>query len=159
MPRGCYRQAAAITEAFLNENPGIDLQLPSTYAKYFARMYGVLGPESAKQDPVFAASEEFDFPAAAAACSLIGEATRSVLVEYEQGQEIIEEIARRQVLDFALARRSQRYAINLYEGAFRKALAEGVVAPLTRKADVYRWCEKYDAEIGACQYAATDLIV
>ncbi|MDD5676427.1 MAG: CRISPR-associated helicase Cas3' [Kiritimatiellae bacterium] len=159
MPCGCYRQAAAITEAFLNENPGIDLQLPSTYAQYFGRMYGILGPESAKQDPVFVASEEFDFPAAAAACSLIGRATRSVLVDYREGRQIIEEIEKRHVIDFALARRSQRYTINLYEGAFQKAYAEGVVAPLTRKADVYCWRDKYDANLGACHYSAVDLIV
>jgi CRISPR-associated endonuclease/helicase Cas3 len=159
MPRGCYRQAAAITEAFLNENPGIDLQLPSTYAQYFGRMYGVLGPESAKQDPVFVASEEFDFPVAAAACSLIGDATRPVLVDYRKGREIIEEIEKRHFMDFALARRCQRYTINLYEGAFQKALAERVVEPLTRKADVYCWRDKYDANLGACHYSATDLIV
>jgi CRISPR-associated endonuclease/helicase Cas3 len=158
-PPGAYRQAAAVTESFLHEHPNAPLHLPETYEQYFARLYGTLGPQSPSEDPVFAASDKFDFPAAAAACRLVDENTRSVLVEYREGVELIKQIRRQKHVDAALARKCQRFTVNLYESEFRKARAQGAVTPLTPDETIFAWSSKYDNNLGACHYTATDLII
>lgn len=158
MPRGAYRQAAAVTQSFLHEHPNAELHLPKTYEEYFQRLYGTLGPNASAEDPVFAHSEEYDFPAAATACKLVDE-TRALLVPYGEGMELIETIKRQNHIDAALARRSQRFTINLYENEFLKAIAFGVVTPLTSDKDIYYWSSKYDPELGATHAAQEDCIL
>ena len=87
MPRGTYKAAAQVTESFLAEFPDVPLHQPETYQRYFARLYEILGPDSAKDDRAYQASEDFDFPAAAKACRLIDDETQSVLVPHGRGRE------------------------------------------------------------------------
>ena len=61
MPRGAYKTAAQVTEWFLAEFPDAPLHQPETYQRYFARLYEILGPDSAMKDPVYRSSEDFDF--------------------------------------------------------------------------------------------------
>src|SRR5436190_22073763 len=73
------------TVEFLNRHPDAAdrLHLPEFYAAYFRELYSLLGPQSVKDDKVFAACEVLDFPKAAEECSLIGEETRAVLVKWK----------------------------------------------------------------------------
>ena len=107
MPRGTYKIATQETKLFLagKECPDALLHQPETYQRYFARLYGTLGPNSADDDPAYFASKEFNFPAAAKACQLIEDETRSVLVPYGRGGELIETIRHQQYLTADLARR------------------------------------------------------
>lgn len=89
LPPGAYAQAAKITEAFLHDNPAADLHDPATYAAYFARLYGTLGPASAQDDPAYVASAKLDFPVAARECSLVGDDTRSVVVRWGEGERLV----------------------------------------------------------------------
>jgi hypothetical protein len=59
-----YEQVMKITESFLARFAEAQSRIhqPSFYAEYFAELYGLLGPESRQDDPVFAASEIFNFP-------------------------------------------------------------------------------------------------
>lgn len=171
-PRGAYEIAMKRTEAFLAANPGIEekLHLPETYRAYFACLYRDLGPESADQDPVFAASKELRFPEAAEACRLIGDETRGVLVPMNdqkgslkswagEGVELIQIIRSQHYIDANLARRCQRFTVNLYQREFDRAEREGAITPLTADKTVYAWSSKYDEDLGATHHAADDLIV
>lgn len=122
LPPGAYALATAKTEEFLARYPDAPLHQPETYQKYFAELYKLIGPEKAEADKVFKLSKDFDFPAAAEACQLVGNKTRAVLVQWKdkdgrnRGQELVEKLHRAKHLTAADCREAQRYSVNL--GAF-----------------------------------------
>ncbi len=157
-PRGAYKTAAAKTEEFLARHADAPLHQPATYAKYFGELYGLLGPQSPQDDPVFAASAAFDFPKADEECQLVGEDTRSVLVRWDEGVMLGEALRREKHLTADQCRRAQRFSINLYEGEFRTARAMGWVTQPAEGWDYFVWNSNYHAEIGACHPEGIDLI-
>ena len=172
LPRGAYEIATKRTQAFLAANPGIErkLHLPETYRAYFACLYRDLGPESADEDPAFAASAELKFPDAAEASRLIGNETRAVLAPThdegatlgawaEEGIELVERIRSQHYVDAALARKCQLFTVNLYHRDFDRAERDGAIIPLTPDKSVYAWASKYDEDLGATHHAADKLIV
>lgn len=159
MPRGAYKTAAQITEGFLNEYPDAPLHQPETYQRYFARLYATLGPDSAKDDPVYLASKNFDFPAAAKTCQLIGDETRSVLVPYGSGRELIETIRHQQYLTADLARRCQSFTINIYESEFQEYRNTGVITPLVEDESIFFWSSGYNDQLGAYHYEAEQFVI
>ncbi len=148
LPRGAYKTATQETDSFLAEFPDVPLHQPETYRCYFSRLYPVLGPDSKNGDPAYCASKDFDFPAAAQACQLIGDETRPVLVPYGPGRELIETIRRQQYLTAGLARRCQRFTINLYESEFRKGCGSGAITPLLEDESMFSWSSRYDDHLG-----------
>ena len=159
MPRGAYKTATQETESFLAEFPDVPLHQPETYQRYFARLYATLGPGSANDDGAYFASKNFDFPAAAKACQLIDDETRSVLVPYGNGRDLIETIRYQQHLTADLARRCQRFVINLYESEFQKSRSTGVITPLLKDKSMFFWSSRYDDQIGVCNYEAEGLVL
>ena len=161
MARGAYKTAAQETEAFLAEFPDAPLHQPETYQRYFARLYETLGPNSANDDPAYFASKNFDFPAAAKACQLIDDGTRSVLVRYGHGKELIEKIRHQKHLTADLARRCQRFTINLYESEFQQARSTGVITPLLKDEEesMFFWSSSYDDQLGACNHEAEQFVL
>ncbi len=149
-PPGAYRIATAKTVEFLARHPDAadQLHLPQFYAAYFRELYGILGPESAKLDPVFAACEALDFPKAAEECSLIGNETRSVLVKWGRGSELAEKLARQQHLTAAECREAQRYSVNLYQGEFSSAQTKGYAYQPAKDWDFWVWNSDYDLDLG-----------
>ena len=135
------------------------LHQPETYRRYFARLYATLGPDSAKEDRAYKASRDFDFPAAAKACRLIDDETRSVLVPYGYGARLIETIRRQQHLTADLARRCQRFTINLYESEFQKFRNTGVITPLLKDESMFFWSSSYDDELGAGNHKAEQFVL
>jgi CRISPR-associated endonuclease/helicase Cas3 len=171
-PRGAYEIAMKRAESFLAANPGISgkLHLPETYRSYFACLYRDLGCESVAQDPVYTASQELKFPEAAKECRLIGDETRGVLVPMgnedgglgswaSEGLDLIETIRARHYFNATLARRCQRFTVNLYQQEFDRAEREGAVVPLTPDKAVYAWSSKYDEDLGATHHGAEGLVV
>ena len=159
MPHGAYKTAAQVTKSFLAEFPDVPLHQPETYQRYFARLYEILGPDSAKDDRAYQASEEFDFPAAAKACRLIDDETRSVLVPYGYGGKLIETIRHQQHLTADLARRCQRFTINLYESEFQKFRNTGVITPLLKDESMFFWSSSYDDQLGAGNHEAEQFVL
>lgn len=154
LPPGAYRIAAAKTEEFLVRHPEAALHQPETYAKYFGELYGLLGPGSAEADPVFAASKAFDFPKAAEECRLIGEDTRSVLVKWGAGEELIAKLLREKHLSPEEWRRAQRFSVNLYLGEFLDAQTKGYIFEAIE--NVWFWNSQYDEDLGACHPGLED---
>ena len=148
LPPGSYAIAATATEGFLDRHPDTPLDQPETYAKYFAELYRLLGCDSAEADPAFAASKAFDFPKAAAACRLIGDNTRSVLVKWGAGEDLIAKLSRQKHLSPEEWRRVQRFSVNLYNAEFRHAQAKGYIIEAIK--DVWFWNSHYDDDLGAC---------
>lgn len=155
-PRGAYAQAAAITEAFLTENPDADLHQPETYAAYFTRLYGTLGPQDAKDDPAFAASEKLHFPAAARACRLVGEDARSVVVRWGDGERLARLIRYQKYLSRDEWRLAQRFSVNFYESEFIPSLARGEIMQPVPDFDFYFWNGHYDEDLGVATPSLND---
>lgn len=149
-PPGAYRIATAKTVEFLARHPDAAerLHLPEFYAAYFRELYGLLGPESAKHDPVFAACEALDFPKAAEECSLIGDNTRAVLVKWGRGIELAGKLAHQQHLTSAECREAQRFSVNLYRGEFSDAQGKGYLYQPAKDWDFWVWNSDYDTELG-----------
>lgn len=147
-PPGAYRIAAAKTEEFLSRHPDARLHEPATYAQYFTELYGLLGRDSADADPVFAASKEFDFPKATKECRLIGDDTRSVLVKWREGEELIAKLRREKRLSRQEWGRVQRFSVNLHMAEFLDAQAKGYIVEAIE--DVWFWNSQYDDNLGAC---------
>lgn len=146
--RGAYEQATRLTEAFLHEYPNADLHDPATYAAYFARLYGTLGPAAAQDDPAYAASAKLDFPAAARACSLIDDGTRSVVVRWGDGEALIAKMRTQKHLTRDEWQLVQRYSVNLYLSAFTPALARGDIVQPLPDTEFYFWNGHYDEHLG-----------
>lgn len=157
-PPGAYKIAAAKTVEFLARHPDAQLDQPDTYAKYFAELYALLGPQAAKDDEVFKASAEFDFPKASDECRLVDKSTRSVLVKWHDGEVLAEKLRREKHLTGNECRRAQRFSVNLYEGEFIKALALGWIYQPADGWNFFVWNSQYDAELGACHPEGNDLI-
>lgn len=149
-PPGAYRIATAKTVEFLARHPDAAerLHLPEFYAAYFRELYALLGPESAKHDPVYAACEVLDFPKAAEECRLIGDETRAVLVKWGRGMELAEKLARQQHLTAAECREAQRYSVNLYQGEFSAAQGRGYLYQPAKDWDFWVWNSDYDPDLG-----------
>ena len=159
LPPGAYKTATQVTESFLDEFSDEPLHQPGTYRRYFSRLYSVLGPDSARDDPVYQASDKFDFPVAAQKCQLVGDQTRSVLVQYGHGRKLIETIRHQQYLTADLARRCQRFTINIYEPEFQKACGTGVITPLLKDDSLFFWSSRYDDQLGACHFESEQFII
>jgi CRISPR-associated helicase Cas3/CRISPR-associated endonuclease Cas3-HD len=147
LPLG-YDQARAVTEAFLTENPGADLHDPATYAAYFARLYGTLGPQAADYDPAFKASAALHFPAAARACRLVGDETRAVLVRWGDGERLVAQMRREKHLSRDDWRLAHRFSVNFYQAEFGACLARGEIIQPVPDVDFYFWNGHYDEHLG-----------
>jgi len=149
LPKG-YEQVMKITESFLARLTEVESRIhqPSFYAEYFSELYGLLGPESRKDDPVFDASEEFNFPKAAKECQLVGNETHAVLVKWKRGAELAEKLRIQKHLTTAECRQAQRYSVNLYHGEFFEAQAKGYIYQPAEKWDFWVWNSDYDEALG-----------
>lgn len=156
MPPGAYRTAAAKTEEFLARHPDAALDNPDFYATYFAELYRLQGPEKAEADKVFDLSAKFEFPEAAKACRLVGEDTRSVLVKWRDGEELIAKLCREKHLSREDWRRVQRFSVSVYMGEFLQGQARGYIVEATD--GVWFWNSKYDDDLGACHAESEEMI-
>ena len=155
-PPGAYRTATAKTVEFLHRHPDAAdrLHLPEFYAAYFQELYGLLGPQSVKDDKVFAACAILDFPKAAEECSLIGEDTRAVLVKWRdlggrnRGEELAEKLQRQKHLTSAECREAQRFSVSLYQSEFFDAQARGYIYQPAKEWDFWVWNSDYDEDLG-----------
>jgi CRISPR-associated endonuclease/helicase Cas3 len=154
LPPGAYRLATAKTEEFLARQPDASLHQPETYRKYFAELYKLVGAEKADADKVFKFSTDFDFPAAAEACQLVGNETRAVLVKWKDkhgrnhGEELAEKLHREKHLTAADCREAQRYTVNLYQPEFFDAQANGYICRPAKDWDFWVWNSEYDGNLG-----------
>jgi CRISPR-associated endonuclease/helicase Cas3 len=154
LPPGAYKLATAKTGEFLARHPDASLHQPETYRKYFAELYKLVGPEKADADKVFKFSTDFDFPAAAEACQLIGNETRAVLVKWKdkngrnRGEELAGKLLREKHLTAADCREAQRYSVNLYQAEFFDAQANGYIYQPTKDWDFWVWNSDYDGNLG-----------
>lgn len=157
LPPG-YEQVMKITNSFLDrfEDAQARIDQPSFYAQYFAELYGLRGPESCQADPVFAASAAFNFPKAAQECQLVGNETRAVLVKWQRGAELAENLAKQKHLTAAECREAQRYSVNLYQGEFFEAQARGYIYQPAEAWDFWVWNSDYDEQLGLGHVALED---
>ncbi|HEY5893942.1 MAG TPA: CRISPR-associated helicase Cas3' [Chthoniobacterales bacterium] len=149
-PPGAYRLATAKTQEFLDRHPDAANQLhrPDFYADYFRELYGLLGPQSVKDDEVFAACEALDFPKAAEACQLIGDETRAVLVKWGRGADLAQKLEREKHLTASECREAQRFSVNLYQREFLDAQARGYVYQPAEDWNFWVWNSDYDDDRG-----------
>ncbi len=152
-----YEQVMKITESFLARQSEAQSRIhqPSFYAEYFAELYKLVGRDSAEADPVFAASNAFNFPKAADECQLVGNETHAVLVKKwtdkngrNRGNELVEKLAREKHLTAAECREAQRYSVNLYQGEFFDARAKDYIYQPAKDWNFWVWNSEYDENFG-----------
>jgi CRISPR-associated endonuclease/helicase Cas3 len=148
LPPGAYALATAKTEEFLARHPDAPLHQPEIYQKYFAELYKLVGPEKAEADKVFKLSADFNFPAAAEACKLVGNETRAVLVKWKRGAELAEKLRHEKHLNAAECREAQRYSVNLFQNEFFDAQARGYIYQPAEDWDFWVWNSDYDENLG-----------
>lgn len=148
LPPGAYALATAKTEEFLARHPDTPLHQPETYRNYFAELYKLVGPEKADADKVFKFSKDFDFPAAAEACQLVGNETRAVLVKWKRGADLAEKLRALKHLTAAECREAQRYSVNLYQSEFFDAQAKGYIYQPAEGWNFWVWNSDYDDNLG-----------
>lgn len=160
LPRGAYGLAKSKTEEFLARHPdaGNQLHLPGFYASYFSELYGLLGPKSREDDPVFAASEALDFPQASEECRIVGDETRAVLVKWEQGAELAAKLGREKHLTADECRQAQRYSVNLYQSEFFTAQARGYIYQPAGGWNFWVWNSDYNDDLGLGHLDAASFI-
>jgi len=158
LPPGVYALATAKTEEFLARHPDAPLHQPETYRKYFAELYKLIGPEKAEADKVFKLSTDFDFPAAAEACQLVGNETHAVLVKWKRGEELAEKLRRERHLGAANCREAQRYCVNLYQAEFFDARCKGYIYQPAEGWDFWVWNSDYDDDLGLGHIDGTGLL-
>jgi CRISPR-associated endonuclease/helicase Cas3 len=149
LPRA-YEQVMAITDSFLARKAEAQSRIhqPSFYAEYFAELYKLVGRDSADDDPVFAASKEFNFPTAAEKCRLVGDETRGVLVKWKRGAELAKKLEQQKYLTSAECREAQRFFVNLYQGEFFEAQSRGYIYQPAQDWDLWVWNSDYDEHLG-----------
>lgn len=148
LPPGAYALATAKTEEFLARHPDAPLHQPEIYQKYFAELYKLVGPEKAEADKVFKLSTDFNFPAAAEACKLVGNETRAVLVKWKRGAELGEKLWHEKYFNAAECREAQRYSVNLFQNEFFDAQARGYIYQPAEDWDFWVWNSDYDENLG-----------
>lgn len=148
LPPGAYALATKKTEEFLDRHPNAPLHQPETYRRYFAELYKLVGPEKSDADRVFKLSTDFDFPAAAEACQLVGDETRAVLVKWNRGANLAEKLRHEKHLTPAECRDAQRYSVNLYQSEFFDAQAKGYIFEPAKDWDFWVWNSDYDDNLG-----------
>jgi CRISPR-associated endonuclease/helicase Cas3 len=148
LPPGAYELATRKTEEFLARHPDTPLHLLDIYQKYFRELYKLVGPEKAEADKVFKLSGDFNFPAAAEACRLVGNETRAVLVKWRRGTELAEKLRREKHLTAAECREAQRFSVNLYQNEFFDAQANGYIYQPAENWDFWVWGSDYDDNLG-----------
>jgi CRISPR-associated endonuclease/helicase Cas3 len=148
LPPGAYALATAKTEEFLARHPDAPLHQPEIYQKYFAELYKLVGPEKAEADKVFKLSADFNFPAAAEACKLVGNETRAVLAKWKRGAELAEKLRHEKHFTAAECREAQRYSVNLYQNEFFDAQAKGYIYQPAEDWDFWVWNSDYDENLG-----------
>lgn len=162
-PPGAYQVALAKTEEFLHRHPAAPLHQPDTYAAYFRELYALTGRDRADADTVFRLSDEFNFPAAAAACRLIDDRSRAVLVKWGDGANLAEKLRRGRHLTADECRRAQRFTVNLFRHeVFRDAAGQVLQPWIVRPADGWDfllWNSDYEADLGACHPDGLDLVL
>lgn len=147
LPKG-YEQVMKVTETFLHYAKVELLHLPETYAKYFALLYQWTGRKNPEDDPVFKACVERNFPAAAHACCIVGNETRSVLVKWKRGAELADNLRTQKHLTAAECREAQRYSVNLYQSEFFDAQAKGYIYQPAEGWNFWVWNSDYDDNLG-----------
>lgn len=148
LPPGAYALATAKTEEFLARHPDAPLHQPKFYRQYFTELYKLVGPDQAEADKVFELSADFNFPAAAAACRLVGGETRAVMVRWGRGDELAEKLGREKHLSAAECREAQRYSVNLYQGEFFDAQTRGYIYQPAEHWNLWVWNSDYDDQLG-----------
>jgi CRISPR-associated endonuclease/helicase Cas3 len=148
LPPGAYALATAKTEEFLARHPDAPLHQPEIYQKYFAELYKLVGPDKAEADKVFKLSADFNFPAAAEACKLVGNETHAVLVKWQRGEELAKKLQYEKHLTAAECREAQRYSVNLYQSEFFDAQARGYIYQPAKDWNFWVWNSDYDENLG-----------
>jgi CRISPR-associated endonuclease/helicase Cas3 len=156
-----YKQVMTITESYLSrfEEAQARIHEPGFYAQYFAELYQLIGPGAHKDDPVFVASGELNFPIAAEKCQLIKQGTRAVLVKWGAGAQLAEKLQQSKHLTAAECREAQRYSVNLYLPVFDEARIKGYVYQPAEDWEFWVWNSDYNEDYGLGHLDSEDYLL
>lgn len=142
MPRGAYREAAALTETLATAGP-LAIDDPGTMRAYFERHYhGALDSDGIEE-----LRRNLRFRTVADQFRMIEDNTYSVIVPFdEQATEMLNAL---RFGALSVLRRLQQYAVNLWEQDFRQGQSLGAIYRVHEEGDV--WAARpgfYDSQTG-----------
>jgi CRISPR-associated endonuclease/helicase Cas3 len=155
-PPGAYREATDVTRAMVG---GASLSIHSTahIRGYFNRYYQAdLDPED-----IEALRRRLNFPEVANRFVMIDDATRSILVPYnDEAAALIRGLEVRGDLNMSLRRQLQRFQVGLYPSEFQRAYASGAIYELIAGSDIWA-CDArfYSKDLGFKMESDVPLIV
>ena len=144
-PPGAYRTGRDIARQLFQNEPDLDLHDPTVPRRYFQQLYN--SRELDKAD-VQSLRAQFQFEQVAEQYRLIEDDTTPVVVNYEDGWSILDDVVETaehtEFISRADWRRLQPYTVSLYENALNEAVRKGNAHELIPDLDLWRWDGGYD---------------
>lgn len=148
MPRGVYTIGASLflqycdewSEARLAEDPAI-------FAEYYSPLYERTSTDGRRSSASLQEERRnLNFADVADEATVI-DRTRSILVPYESGRQIIEDIRKQGYATFLQERAAQRYMVSVHEYAFRQLHERGGIEPIDEDCRIFA-ARQYHPEKG-----------
>lgn len=155
MPPGAYRTAADLTEILVPDLQPGEMYSPELFQKYFARLYDY---QNLDEKDILQKRADLDFPETAARFHLINSDTHPVIVPWEEGTALADEMRHKEYMSRRDFRRIQNYSVMLWSYRLEQALGEGLCAQV--RPGLYEWLGQYDERLGVVMdpYDPEDLI-
>jgi CRISPR-associated endonuclease/helicase Cas3 len=155
MPPGAYRTATDLTEILVPDLQPTDMYSPELFQDYFARLYNV---QNLDEKDILEKRADLDFPETAARFHLINSDTHPVIVPWEEGTALADEMRHKEYMSRRDFRRIQNYAVMLWSYRLEQALQDGLCAQV--RPGLYEWLGRYDEKLGVVMdpYEPQDLI-
>ncbi len=161
-PRGVYKRAAEVTESLyqqsLLEGRPFEVEAPELLETYFKRLYQNSDIDS-KEILDLARAEKLDFPGIAQRYRLIDDSTRAVLVPWDGGREVIEDLKKIGHWTRPLLEKAKAYSVNFYQQKFKECLAQGAIASTGENGEIAYWNLKYHPYLGAVMPGMEEMVV
>ena len=143
LPLGSYRTGTECTMSLLEQAKPEELHDPALYKRYFRKLYEF---SSIDKDAILRLRAKLDFPEVAYRFHLIPEDTRSVVVPYGEGKNLIEALRKHHRFNRDTLRQVQPYLVSLPSYALEQCEQEGLCSELVP--GLWEWAGKYDKELG-----------
>lgn len=145
-----YGSIKDANEARLNMKPVADWFAPEAMTEYFRQLYCRKDSFDSKgMKSLLYKPSEMCFERASKDFRLIEDSGKSVVVNYENSQTLIEQL-KRDGVSYPLMKRIAQYTVNIHERDFRKLLSYGAIEEAVEGTEIYVVTDKaqYDAGIG-----------
>lgn len=149
-PPGHLQQTEEAGKACLNDFE--ELIHPEAFNAYFNELFWVKKEKGLDKYDIEELKQKLYFEKIDEKFKLINEDTKSVIVPYKEGKEIISLLTRsqekKQFIDYKLIQRSQGFLVNVRIEKYKKLLAEGIISEIEEVIAVLNYEKYYNDSVG-----------